>query len=292
MNAVRAGNVEAVDVLLAAGADVNRQTACGTALGDVQTREIALRLLNAGADPANLSFEGRRAILGMEAEPSALLFSAMPEDFRTAPTARFGGHNPELVNQPFWLAMIRSGISAYQGSQLVGGTGEDSPVWCAQRFGQSLTLLTDGRAIQIGGEHEDHYDPDFCIYNDVFVHQPDGHIEIFCYPEDIFRPTDFHTATLSGESIYIVGGLGYLGARRFGETPVYRLDINTLRVHPIETKGEPPGWISKHRAVLISAHEIRILGGKISSLVGGKEAYEDSSQAWIFDITSSHWRRE
>jgi hypothetical protein len=41
----------------------------------------------------------------------------------------------------------------------------------------SLTLLPDGRAIQIGGEHEDYYDPDFCIYNDVFVHEPDRSID-------------------------------------------------------------------------------------------------------------------
>jgi hypothetical protein len=34
-----------------------------------------------------------------------------------------------------------------------------------QRFGQSLTLLPDCRAVQIGGEHEDWYDADFCIYN-------------------------------------------------------------------------------------------------------------------------------
>jgi hypothetical protein len=27
--------------------------------------------------------------------------------------------------------------------------------------------------VQIGSEHEDDYDPDFCIYNDVFVHGGD-----------------------------------------------------------------------------------------------------------------------
>lgn len=83
------------------------------------------------------------------------------------------------MDQPFWQAMIRSGIDAYAGARLAGGTRDDCPVWCAQRFGQSLTLLPDGRAIQIGGEHEDYYDSDFCIYNDVFVHHPDGRIEIF-----------------------------------------------------------------------------------------------------------------
>jgi len=46
--------------LIASGANIDRQTPCGTALGSVQTREIALLLLDAGGDPAHLSFEGRR----------------------------------------------------------------------------------------------------------------------------------------------------------------------------------------------------------------------------------------
>ena len=61
----------------------------------------------------------------------------------------------------------------------------------AQRFGQSLTLLPDGPALQFGGEHEDYYDPDFCIYNDVFVHEGDGSITIYGYPESAFPPRVF-----------------------------------------------------------------------------------------------------
>jgi ankyrin repeat protein len=290
MTAVEAGNAEAVDVLIAAGAEVDRETPCGTALGSVQTREIALRLLDAGADPAHLSFAGRRAILGLEPQPDDLLFDATPEDYRVAPTACWGGQNPELMDQPFWKAMIRAGITAYEGARLAGGTCADCPVWCAQRFGQSLTLLPDGRAIQIGGEHEDSYDRDFCIYNDVFVHHPDGRIDIFCYPEDVFPPTDFHTATLIGDSIYIIGGLGYQGSRRFGKTPVYRLDTNTLQIRRIETTGEPPGWISRHRAVLASPHEIRVWGGKIAAEVDHKESSDDNSRSSVFDVARSHWR--
>ncbi|HYL35192.1 MAG TPA: ankyrin repeat domain-containing protein [Bryobacteraceae bacterium] len=292
MNAVQADNAEAVDVLIAAGAHVDRQTACGSALGCVHSREIGLRLLDAGADPAHLSFAGRRAILGLEPQPDELLFDATPEDFRIAPSARWGDHNPELMNQPFWQAMIRSGITAYSGAQLVGGTRDDCPVWCAQRFGQSLTLLPDGRAIQIGGEHEDSYDSDFCIYNDVFVHHPDGRIDIFCYPEDVFPPTDFHTATLIGDSIYILGGLGYKGSRSFGETPVFFLDIHTLQIRRVKTSGGAPGWISRHRAVLVSPHEIRVWGGKIAAEVGETETYDDNHRASVFDVTRRQWRRE
>lgn len=56
--AIDARNLDAVEILITAGADIDRRTGCGSALGDVDTREIALRLLDAGADPAQLSSEG------------------------------------------------------------------------------------------------------------------------------------------------------------------------------------------------------------------------------------------
>ena len=69
------------------------------------------------------------------------------------------------------------------------------PVWCFDRFGQSMTILPDGRRIFIAGEHEDWYDPDFFIYNDVVVISTNGDIEhIFGYPIEVFPPTDFHAA--------------------------------------------------------------------------------------------------
>ncbi|HEV2464373.1 MAG TPA: ankyrin repeat domain-containing protein [Acidobacteriaceae bacterium] len=292
MIAVEAGDANAVSVLIAAGADIDRRTACGTALGSVHNREIALRLLEAGGDPAELSFEGRRAILGLEPEPDVLLFDATPEDYRLGFRACWGGRNPELLDRRFWQAMIHSGINAYEGAQLSGGTRDDCPVWCAQRFGQSLTLLHDGRAIQIAGEHEDHYDPDFYIYNDVFVHHPNGRIDIFCYPKEVFPPTDFHTATLIGDTIYIIGSLGYPGSRQFGETPVYCLDTNTLQISNIKTTGDQPGWISKHRAFPAGSHEIRVWGGKISAVANGKEIYEDNQESWVLDTSLLRWRRE
>ena len=154
--------------------------------------------------------------------------------------------------------MIRSGISASQAADLYGRPlyrrpAKEAPIWCAQRFGQSLTLLPDGRVVQIGGEHEDSYDPDFCIYNDVLVHRPDGTIHIFGYPESIFPPTDFHTATLVDEHIYIVGSLGYSGTRQHGVTPVYCLDTESFRIDRVQTLGDAPGWISRHRAVHAAA---------------------------------------
>jgi hypothetical protein len=287
--AVELSNAGAVDFLLRAGADVNAGRHRESAISFVRDRSIALRLLEAGSDPGELAFEGRRALLGLEPDPDDALLEVYRIDFRKAPSRRFGTRNPELMTEPFWDGMIRSGISAYQAGRLLGGTRDDSPIWCANRFGQSITFLRDGRIVQIGGEHEDSYDEDFCIYNDVFVHQPDGAIHIFGYPQSLFPPTDFHTATLVGDQIYIVGSLGYRGTRKYGTTPVYRLDTASLQIEQVETQGTPPGWIYSHRATLPSNHEICILGGEIVTNPGNTETHIDNDKCFILDISHLVW---
>jgi ankyrin repeat protein len=213
--------VECVDVLIAAGANVNSARGFESVLAQASSASLVRRLIGAGGDPADLSHEGARALCRLDGGLE-VLEEVSGDAFKRGRTRRFGITNPERIVEPFWEAMIRCGVSAYEGGAALGGATEiaDSPTWCAHRFGQSTTELADGRVIQIGGEHEDFYDADFCIYNDVFVHALDGGIEIFGYPEDVFAPTDFHTATLVGPYIYVVGSLGYQGTRRFNETPV------------------------------------------------------------------------
>ena len=244
--AAKCDSVEAVEILLRAGADKKRFRA-GNALSHADTPEVALRLLEAGTDPLELSSEARRAILGHPPEPDAGLLRVSAAEFRSFHSSRFGTKNPETMNNPFWEGMIHSGLNAYQAEVHVENERNydvrNGPIWCAQRFGQSITFLEDGRIVQIAGEHEDHYDSDFCIYNDVFVHAPGGDVTIYGYPVSIFPATDFHTATLIDGYIYLVGSLGYQGTRRFGETPVYRLDIHTLQIECQETTGNFPGWI-------------------------------------------------
>jgi len=219
MTAAEHDNAEAVNLLLKAGADVNQQKRNHSALSDADTREIALMLLEAGADPQELSFEGRRAILGYPPEPDAELLKVTAEEFRKFRTRRFGTKNPKIMSNPFWEAMIRSGLDSCRAPLQVAGADSywtgPSPIWCAERFGQSLTFLKDGHIVQIGGEHEDGYDPDFCIYNDVFLHGPNGSITIYGYPEAVFPPTDFHTATLIGSYIYLIGSFIVLTSTRF-----------------------------------------------------------------------------
>jgi hypothetical protein len=293
ITAVEADDLDCVEVLLAAGVTVDRVCNGGTAIGGVQSRAIVSRLLAAGADPAGLSNEGRRLLVGLPAkERGDPLECVSPEEYRRARTRRFGTANPERIHEPFWEAMIRAGVSGYTANKHFCGSASSvaGPVWCAQRFGQTVTLLPDGRAIQIGGEHEDHYDPDFCIYNDVLVHEPAGSIHIFGYPETVFPPTDFHTATLVDDCIYIIGSIGY-GRERILETPIFRLNIRTFQIERLSATGESPRWIHRHRATLTPAREIAISGGKVVTVVDGEEAFTDNERTFVLDLARMEWRR-
>jgi hypothetical protein len=289
------GCAECVEVLVKAGVDVNQPLRYGTALKHAGTRETALLLLEAGADPQDLTFEARRALLGYPADFDKDTLVVSREDFLKDRSPRFGKRNPELMKAPFWEAMIRSGMQAYQGAQWFGESGGSygasyRPVWCAQRFGQSLTFLPDGRIVQVAGEHEDSYDPNFCIYNDVFVHDADGSIRIYGYPEAVFPPTDFHTATLMGHDIYLIGSLGYVARRQYGETPVYRLDTDTFHIERVETTGTKPGWIYRQRAIQAGKHEIQVTGGKVVTVTGGQEQHSENATTFMLDIERRVWR--
>ena len=141
------------------------------------------------------------------------------------------------------------------------------------------------------GEHEDWYDPDFCIYNDVVIHDRCGQFEIMGYPEDVFPPTDFHSATFVDRFIYIIGRLGYHGTRRFGTTPVYRLDCRTWKIEPIETRGEGPGWIFKHKSRFDGANSLVLSGGTICREVNDDEQHEVNETRFRLDLNNMRWTR-
>src|SRR5260370_15017855 len=122
---------------------------------------------------------------------------------------RFGKSNPERMNNPVWEWLIRSTMNAWSANEQFNGPSamDAGPGWCFDLFGQSSTELADGRIVLIAGEHEDYYDTDFYIYNDVVVRHPDGGIDIFGYPRDVFPPTDFHTATLIRNRFIVIVSL-------------------------------------------------------------------------------------
>ena len=295
MHAAESADVACLDVLLAAGADIDRDVH-GTALNRARDRDVVLRLLAAGANPASLSDEGGRAVLGLPPDADARLMTASAEEFRRASTRRAGTGNPERADEPFWIAMIRSGLTAYAAGELFGAPLKcapgRAPIWSAHRFGQSLTFLPDGRMVQIAGEHEDYYDPDFCIYNDVFVHEADGSIAIWIYPEDVFPPTDFHTATLLDDAIYVIGSLGYQGSRGYGTTPVFRLDLGTWRMERLAVTGDGPGWIHGHRASVEGPRQIAIRDGYVAVQRGEKEVLDQNTSTYVLDVERKQWISE
>ena len=184
---------------------------------------------------------------------------------------RFGDANPTRFDNELWVWLVRTWLTPYGARGLLdmdghdGGMGGQDPDWCFARFGRAEVTLTDGRTVSIGGEHEDSYDPDFCIYNDVVVRdRRDGRDEvtIYGYPPDVFPPTDSASATLVGDFIVVVGSIGY-ARQRGGPTPVFVLDTKTFQMRRLSTSGNDPGWIFKHRAELCDGgRAIEIRGGE------------------------------
>lgn len=164
---------------------------------------------------------------------------------------RRGTQNPEIQTNRVWAEIIDKKLSPYKAHKIYGIGEKQSPGWTYERYGQSETILPDGTVISIGGEHEDFYDPDFYIYNDVIVQDSDGQITIYGYPEVNFPPTDSHSATLVGEDIYIIGCIGYPKQRNYEDTPVYILDLKDYSIRKFQTSGTPPNWLYKHEAKFV-----------------------------------------
>ena len=277
VNAIRIGSKKSIERLLALGADLNKRDKRNKKpIAYTKDREIMRLLIRNGAKFADIGVDMRTQFRGTAA-PS---LEDLPKSLYLEQKHRvFGKTNPEVMDIDFWKAMVISGHGAWQPRYKFDDKdvyehrdkSKYNAVWCFDRFGMSITELPDGRVVEIAGEHEDSYDPDFCIYNDVVVHFPDGTFTIYGYPKDIFPTTDFHSATLAGDYIYIIGNLGYMPQRQNGITPVYRLNTVNYKIEKVETTGEAPGWLSRHDADLIDENTIRVSGGKLWALKDEKE---------------------
>lgn len=207
---------------------------------------------------------------------------------------RFGNANPSVLTNPVWEWLIRTRMNAYQATQMIGGPSalQAGPGWCFDRFGQTRTLLPDGREVLIAGEHEDYYDADFFIYNDVVVMAPDGQAAIYGYPKDVFPPTDFHTATLVPGSIVLIGSLGYEQDRlNKRETQVLQLMLDSFAIRKINALGASPGWIHRHSAVLSDdGQAITVSGGMVGHGSAGRTLKENVDD-WVLDLRNWTWTR-
>lgn len=307
------GNAEIVKTLLDAGADIGAKLNLSAAVKDIDREaldlqppppakgdrefletaarkaasgEVARLLIAAGAQPDEIDKDVLRELTGATLIPEQKITPAM---FQAQKHRRFGTRNPEPVAYEFWLEMIRTGMSAFCADERFGPADfstDESPIWCFDRFGMSTTEAPGGVWVQVAGEHEDFYDPEFCIYNDVIVHDGKGNAQIYIYPREVFPPTDFHTATMVGDAIVLIGNLGYTDERRAGYTQVMRLDLNDFSIERVEASGDLPGWISRHRARL-DGERIVVWDGE----VWDGSAFDPTDGAYEFCLATGDWRR-
>ena len=275
------GATDCVRILLENGANPSRINNCSNkAINLASNLQIVRMLVDVGEDLSDISDDMRQDLTGVGNYDLEVTL----EQYLSGRERRFGKTNPEVMEVDFWKAMIVSGSEA--GATEFMFRNQDTynpPVWCYKRFGRTITELPDGRIIEIAGEHEDYSDPNFGIYNDVVVYDGHGKFKILGYPKEVFPPTDFHSATLVGEYIYIIGNLGYPNDRNYNETPVYRLHHGTFKIEKVETTGDKPKWICRHKAHYKDQSKILITGGKVS------ENYVDNSIDYILDLTTLIW---
>lgn len=204
--------------------------------------------------------------------------------------------NPTNTTNPFYQWVIKHNLNAWRIRKTIidnykyEDSFETPPLWSQARMEQSRTVLADGRIVLIGGEYEDFYDPDFCIYNDVIVINVDGTSEIYSYPKSLFAPTDFHTATLvsteEDEHIIIIGSLGYPEDRQYAHTSVYRLNVRNFKIEQVATRNSM-GWISSHQATLRD-NQIVIKGGEI--LIDDIAPLLDNLDTWTLNLNTLIWK--
>ena len=225
-----------------------------------------------------------------------------PEEFKKQCGRTYGVTNPEPrgAGNTFVQEMMKGMWSAYKARSVhetpaLMEDDSDTPVWCFHRFGTSITRISEGRYVLIGGEHEDSYDPDFMIYNDVVVFdmKPTGGLsgyQMYAYPVADFPPTDFHTATLlpGEDAVLIIGNVGYSSQRVAGSTPVYRLGLQTMAIHAVPTSGACPGWIGRHVAWLdVSRKCIVLEGGDVYNA-----GMNENTSTFLLHLPSNVWTED
>lgn len=290
LSAVELDDVDITQHLLAAGAKLTYvsdgiRKSERHIIKKASSGAMAKLLVTAGANLQDVNQEVRCQLTQVYSSGG---YSVSPQIYQTQKHPTFEATNPEEMSFPFWRDMVKLRYSAYGARHHYRDTEEAGPVWSFNRYGQSITLLPDGRVIEIAGEHEDYYDPDFYIYNDVVVSDGDGGFTIYGYPRDVFPPTDFHTATLVDDQIYIIGNLGYPWDRVIDETPVYCLNCHTFVITKFVTSGQQPGWISNHQAMFTN-NQIYVTGGKRWVKQGDHLEYVENDTEFVLDLNDLSW---
>lgn len=195
------------------------------------------------------------------------------------------------MTNPVWNWAAEHSLDSWGLTRAFRGppSNEAGPCWSFSRYGRTETILLDGRVIRIGGQHEDWYDPDFYIYNDVIVTDAYGNTEIYGYPDDVFPPTDFHTATLVNDRIVMIGSLSYSKFRK-RNAQVMLLDTDSYAIERLEITGDSPLWLNKHSAHLLEdGSAIVVRGGFIAD--DRLPIMIENIDDWRLDLRLGEWQR-
>ncbi len=88
-----------------------------------------------------------------------------------------------------------------------------------------------------------------------------------------------------------VGGLGYQGSRRFGVTPIFRLDCETWKIEAAHASGDNPGWIHEHKARLTDPGTLEVSGGKICKEVDAEEQHVENTDVFRLNVLEMTWTK-
>lgn len=162
VNAVMWDRADAVSMLLESGA-IPVSLAELLEIVDIYSAEVLKLLWLAGADLSDIKPSYGEGMSITPSIRSLLTKVEIPDEWELDPKhyqsdrkRRFGQHNPEEIDVPFWREMVKFRWPAYVIHHLYQEERSDwKTIWYFHRFGQSMTLLPDGRVIEIAGEHED-----------------------------------------------------------------------------------------------------------------------------------------
>lgn len=93
-----------------------------------------------------------------------------------------------------------------------------------------------------------------------------------------------------GDRLILIGSIGYQGERHPGITPVFVLHLDDYRIERLETRGEPPGWISKHEAK-VEGDSIHVTGGEVYFEEEGEGRFRRNLEDYALHVPSGTWRR-
>lgn len=258
-------------------------------ISDAWSQRVLQQLISAGEPLGYAPPQLRRNLIGL---PPASAPVGAHNDFAPSQLPGYGTTNPELVSGSTLPALVRSGQSADDiRSHFRASHQLDKPLWCYQRHGHSLTHLPDGRSIGIGGTHKHKAQFDYHIYNDVVVHDGHGNAQVYRYPTAEFAPTDYHSATLVGPYIIIIGNQGHIEQRDVATTPIRVLNLQTMAMRQIQTKGNAPGWISGHNTYLLGdGSTLEVVGGRIwRTGISGIPDFSPNRWRYWLNLQTGEW---